>query len=153
MKKKIIIIGATLVMLVMAAVVVAGRGPHEAPIDWSARRGLDSYYSPDVLEYDLKDINVNLKGTDGQRYLWVGITVAYRVGQDVKEPKGVFAKGESDLRDRLTLLLSNKGISDLDSLEKKKVLKHEILEQVGAAIFPDKTGRVEDIRYRQFLFQ
>jgi flagellar basal body-associated protein FliL len=153
MKKILMIVLPVVAVLMTAAVVVGGAGTHEAPVDWATRRGQDSYYQQEVLEIDLKDINVNLKGTDGQRYLWVGISVAYKVGQDVKDAKAPFTKGESDLRDRLTLLLSNKGIADLDSTEKKKLLKHEILEQVQHAIFPDKTGRIEDVHYRNFLIQ
>jgi flagellar basal body-associated protein FliL len=154
MKKKILIVGVTLALLSTAAVVVGGMGGgHEAPIDWSTRRGQESYYAPEVFNYDLKDINVNLKGTDAQRYLFIGITVAYRVGPETKDPKAPFLKGDSDLRDRLTLLLSNKGIADLEGLEKKRVLKQEIQDQVEQAVFPDKTGKVDAIQFRTILIQ
>jgi flagellar basal body-associated protein FliL len=154
MKKKILIVCAALAVLSTAAVVVGGLGGHhDAPIDWASRRGQDSYYAQEVLNYDLKDISVNIKGTDAQRYLSVGITVGYRVGPEVKEPKAAFVKAESDLRDRLTMLLSNKALADLDGLENKRVLKQELLDQVEHAVFPDKVGRAEEIYFRQFLIQ
>jgi flagellar basal body-associated protein FliL len=154
MKKTILIGVAALTVLGTAAVVVGGMGGHkETPVDWSTRRGQDSYYGTTTLNYDLKDINVNLKGTDGQRYFWIGISIAYRVGPEVKDPKEPFAKADSDLRDRLTMLLSNKGLTDLEGTENKKVLKQEILDQVQQAVFPEKTGRIEEIYYRNFLIQ
>jgi flagellar basal body-associated protein FliL len=153
-KKVIIIIGAALLILSTAAVVVGGAGgAHPAPIDWASRRGQDSYYAPEPVNYDLKDISVNIKGTEAQRYVSVGITVAYRIGPEIADAKAAFTKAESDLRDRLTLLLSNKSLADLEGLENKRVLKQEILDQVEHAVFPDKTGRVEEIYFRQFLIQ
>jgi flagellar basal body-associated protein FliL len=154
MKKKIIIVGAVVAILATAAVVVGGMGGgHEPPVDWESKRGQDSYYRDDVLGYDMKDVSVNLKGTDGQRYLFVELSVAYRLGPELKDGASRFAKAEADLRDRLTLLLSNKGLSDLEGLENKKTIKQEILDQVQAAVFPDKTGRVQDIYFRKFLIQ
>jgi flagellar basal body-associated protein FliL len=154
MKKKILIGVAVLLVLSTAAVVAGGVGArHEAPIDWSSKRGQESYYGAEVFSYDLKDVSVNIKGTDAQRYLFVKLTVGYRIGPEVKDPKAPFAKTESDLRDRLTLLLSNKTLADLEGLENKRVLKHEILDQVEHAVFPDKTGRVEEIWFNQFLIQ
>lgn len=154
MKKKILIMGVALTILATAAVVVGGiGGHHDAPVDWASRRGQDSYYAADVQNYDLKDISVNIKGTDAQRYLSVGVTVAYRIGPEISDAKAAFTKGESDLRDRLTLLLSNKGLSELDGLENKRILKQEILDQVERAIFPEKTGRIEEVYFRQFLIQ
>lgn len=154
MNKKILISFAALTILMTAAVVVGGvGGHHEAPVDWPSRRGQESYYASEVLNFDLKDVSVNLKGTDGQRYLFVGMNVAYRIGPEVKDGPAAFAKGEADLRDRLTLLLSNKTIADVDSKEKKLLLQQEILDQVQQAVFPDKTGRVEKVYFKTFLFQ
>jgi flagellar basal body-associated protein FliL len=154
MHKKILILAAGLVVLSTAAVVVGGAGgDHEAPVDWLSRRGQESYYAPEVLTFDLRDISVNLKGTDGQRYLFIGFNVAYRIGPEVKNGPAAFARGEADLRDRLTLLLSNKTIADVDSKEKKLLLQQEILDQVQQAVFPDKTGRVEKVYFKNFLIQ
>jgi flagellar basal body-associated protein FliL len=154
MKHKVLIVFAIVGVLGLAAVVVGGAGTTgEAPVDWVSKRGLESYYGEEVFNLDLKDISVNVKGTDAQRFLFVGISVAYRVGPEVKDPKAPFARADADLRDRLTLLLSNKGLADLDGLENKKTLKQEILDQVQLAVFPDKTGRVEKINIRQFLIQ
>jgi flagellar basal body-associated protein FliL len=154
MNKRILIGGVSLVVLALGAVVVGGMGGHhESRVDWASRRGQEAYYAPDVLNQDLKDINVNLKGTEGQRYLSVGISVGYRVGPEVADPKAPFQKAESDLRDRLTMLLSNKGLADLEGLERKRVLKQEILDQVQQAVFPDKTGRIDEVYYRNFLIQ
>jgi flagellar basal body-associated protein FliL len=154
MKKKILIVVPAVLILALSAVVVGARGGGStAPVDWSSKRGQDSYYAEEVLNYDLKDISVNVKGTDAQRYLLVGIGVAYRVGPEVKDPKAPFAKAESDLRDRLTMLLSNKKLAELEGLEMKNLLKQEILDQVGHAVFPDKTGRIEQVFFRQFLIQ
>jgi flagellar basal body-associated protein FliL len=154
MKKKILIGFAALAILMSAAIVVGGvGGKHEAPVDWTSRRGQESYYGLDVLTFALKDVSVNLKGTDGQRYLFIGMSVAYRIGPEIKDGAAAFAKGEADLRDRLTLLLSNKTIADVDSKEKKLILQQEILDQVQQAIFADKTGRVEKVYFERFLLQ
>ena len=154
MKKHILITGAALAVLAMAAVVVGGMGgSHEPKVDWASKRGQDSYYDEEIRTHDLKDISVNLKGTEAQRYLFVGISIAYRIGPEVKDAAARFAKAEPDLRDRLTLLLSNKGLSDLEGLENKKTLKQEILDQVQHSVFPDRTGRIQDVYYRQFLIQ
>ena len=43
--------------------------------------------------------------------------------------------------------------ADIEGVEKKKVLKQEILEQLQEAVFPEKLGRVENVYFRNILVQ
>ncbi len=154
MKKMIIIGGAAVVVLGLAAVVVAGKaGHHEEHVDWKSKRGTDAYYTSGIQQYELKDLTVNLKGTEGQRYLVIGIGIGYQVGAEEPDPKAPFTKAEMALKDELTMLLSNKTQREIEGKENLLLLKHEILDHVQSTVFPEKTGRVEQIFIRQMLVQ
>ncbi len=155
MKKSLIIVcGATLVILAGAAFVVGGMAGGKPPeVDWKSRRGTDAYYTSELVHFELKDIHVNLKGTDAQRYLAVGVGISYKVGPEIHDAKAPFATAEPELKDRLIMLLSNKTLADIEGLENKKLIKHEILEQVQLTVFPQKLGRVEEVNFNKFLIQ
>ncbi|HYC76029.1 MAG TPA: flagellar basal body-associated FliL family protein [Planctomycetota bacterium] len=164
MNKKLLLVGVGVVLASGAAFMAAGAAkPAAAEVDWRSRRGKDEYYLPEEHEFDLPDINVNLKGTGGQRYLAAGLGVRFRIGQELAltpnkdgtphDPKSSFEKAKLEIKDRLTILLSNKSVNDLEGSEKKKALKQEILEELSVAVFPDQLGRIEQVYIKQLLVQ
>ena len=176
MKKPAIFAGIGVLVCAAAAFGVAGIvKPIEQPSEWKSKRGTDAYYIGEEEVYELADINVNLKGADGQKYLSVGIGVSYKLGAELVEehkaaakeggggghggdkkgagPPGPFDKAKLELKDRLTMLLSNKTQADIEGKEKKQILKQEILEEVQAAVFPDKKGRIENVYIKNLLIQ
>jgi flagellar basal body-associated protein FliL len=163
MKKSIVFVGVGVVLAAGGAFFAAGVvQPKKETIDWRSLRGKDEYFAKsEEYLYDVPDLNVNLKGSGGQRYLTVGVGVKYRLGGELLHPaneapvdsKAPFEKAKLDVRDRLTILLSNKTLEDLEGREKHNALKQEMLEEIAAAVFPDQTGRIEAVFLRQLLVQ
>lgn len=163
MNKKVVFIGLGVVLAGGGAFMAAGvTKPPEVKTDWSGKRGTDAYYAEcEEQTYELPDLNVNLKGTNGERYLTVGLAVKYRLGAELMNPpdkapvdlKAPLEKSKLEVRDRLIGVLSNKTIADLEGVEKRKALKQELLEEIGSAVFPDQMGRIESVLIKSILIQ
>jgi flagellar basal body-associated protein FliL len=163
MKKSVIFGGIGVLVAASGAFLAAGITTPQAPeTDWRSKRGTDEYYADsEELQYEIPDLNVNVKGSNGERYLSVGVGVKYRLGAELMHPadkvppdvKAPFESAKLEMRDRLTLLLSNKTLSDLEGREKQNALKQEMLEEIEAAVFPDQTGRIVRVYLRQLLVQ
>lgn len=162
MKKPVLFAGIGLVVAAGGAFFAAGVvKPQEPATDWRSKRGTDEYYVSEEMQYEVPDLNVNVKGSNGERYLSVGVGVKYKLGAELMNPpdkappdvKAPFEKAKLEIRDRLTLLLSNKTLADLEGREKQNALKQEMLEEIEAAVFPDQTGRVIRVYLRQLLVQ
>jgi flagellar basal body-associated protein FliL len=163
MKKPVLFAGIGLVLAAGGAFMAAAvTKPPEPKIDWRSKRGTDEYYKEcEPQNYELKDLNVNIKGSNGERYLTVGLAVQYRLGAELMNPpdkapvdyKAPFETAKLEISDRLTLLLSNKTLPELEGREKQNVLKQEIMEEVSAAVFPDQMGRVDKIFINKLLVQ
>jgi flagellar basal body-associated protein FliL len=165
MKKKVLVAGIGVILAAGGAFAAAGVVKPQAPeTDWRSKRGTPEYYVSDEQQLELPDLNVNVKGSNGERYLCVGVGVQYKLGAELMNPKGAkgkaapdfkapFDKAKLEVRDRLTLLLSNKTVSDLEGREKQNALKQEMLEEIEAAVFPDQLGCVTRVYISKILFQ
>ncbi len=105
-------------------------------------------------EHRLETLFVNLAGTNGKRYLKVGLTFSYRAESPSAQTVR-FTELDTRIRDRLTILLSGKSIEDIDGGEKKKLLKKELEEVLQELLFEDaeEPGRIEAVFYYEFLIQ
>lgn len=163
MKKPVIFAALGLVVAAGGAILAAGvTKPPEAKVDWRSKRGTDEYYKEcEPQNHEIKDLNVNIKGSNGERYLTVGLAVQFRLGAELMNPpdksppdyKAPFDTAKLEISDRLTLLLSNKTLPELEGREKQNVLKQEILEEVSAAVFPDQMGRIDKVFINKLLVQ
>lgn len=105
-------------------------------------------------EHRLETLFVNLAGTNGKRYLKVGLSFSY-LAENASAQTARFAELDTRIRDRLTILLSGKSIDDIDGGEKKKLLKKELEDVLQEVLFEetDEHGRIEAVFYNEFLIQ
>ncbi len=110
MKKKLIIIGIGGLVAVSGGafflVSMAGVPKHET--NWETLRGQESYYTGEEQEFPLSDFMGNLRGSQSQRLIKLGLTVVYRMGPELKDGAGVFTSKKAAIMDRLHILFSGK---------------------------------------------
>ncbi len=121
---------------------VAQEKPSDPEADW--KRG----------EHKLSTLYVNLAGTNGKRYLKVGLTFSFFASNTAAQ-LARFTAEETLIKDGLITLLSGKTLDDIDGAEKKKLLKKELEEVLSKALFedPEQQGRIETVFYYEFLVQ
>ncbi len=97
--------------------------------------------------YEMDSIIVNLRGTEGRRYLKATIVFALKENSLVKELNAQ----KLVLTDTLIMLLSSKKIEDIDGSEKKRQLKREIRDEVNNLL--GMKDAVMQVLFTEFIIQ
>ena len=153
MSKKIIFGGILFLTLAGAAFTIVGvMGVPERKLP---PRGSDEYYTSPLLQYELAEINVNLKDKGGSQYLQVVMTVQYVIGEEIEgeNASSVFVEKTAKIEDKLNLLLSDKTYEEVNGKDDKELIKEEIRRILQQVVFPDKMGRIEEVLFRKFYTQ
>ncbi len=155
--------GLKTLLIALAGVVVLMGGafafvtiavPPPAETEAASAEDLDPSADWEEEQYRLEVQYVNLAGTQGKRYLKVGVTFRFLSPSPSKD-LARFAEEDTLVKDHLLMLLSGKTLEDIDGAETKRLLKQEILETLNTALFsePDNPGRIEQVYYYEFLVQ
>ncbi len=96
--------------------------------------------------FPMETFVVNLNDPGGKRYLKTKIELEY-----VDELLGdEFRQRLPQLRDIILLLLSSKGMDDIQGVEGKIALRRELIQRINQVL---KTGKVRNIYFTQFVIQ
>lgn len=96
--------------------------------------------------FPLDTFVVNLNDPGGKRYLKTKIELEYideLLGDELQQRL-------PQLRDVILLLLSSKGLDEIQGVEGKIALRRELIQRINQAL---KTGKVRNIYFTQFVIQ
>jgi len=154
LKRLVLVIGGVVLLVGGAFAFVQIAVPPPEQKKASSVEDLDPSADWAEEQYRLEVQYVNLAGTQGKRYLKVGITFRFLSPAPSKDLTR-FTNEDTLIKDRLITLLSGKTLEDIDGAETKRLLKQEISETLDAALFsePGHPGRIEQVYYYEFLVQ
>jgi len=153
-KKKLVLIGSGLLGLVVGAFAFVQMAvPQTPPAKDGEAEATDPTEEWKQERHMLEVLFVNLAGTNGKRYLRVGLGFAFSAKKPGTQIERFVEEGTL-IRDKLITLLSGKKLEEIDGAENKRLLKREILEVLNETLFPEQIeGRVDEVYYNEFLVQ
>ncbi len=156
--KLFIIVGAVVVILIVAAVAVKMfvLAPKSGTIQPAKTAAMENtpLTNTNLTAVSLKPIIVNLSDPNGDKYLKIAITLVERKNLSEKkdgegEKDGVSLK-DAMIKDTIIGLLSSKESTDINSYEGKNTLKKELIIAINKAL---KKNFVKDIYFTEFIIQ
>mgnify|MGYP006299522917 CR=1 FL=1 len=106
----------------------------------------------------LGDISVNIRGTQGTRYVQVSIALTvsdpemqsfFEEYDRTNNPEGMLNR----MRARVNSIVSDKTLSELESLEARQKLQDEIQKALNDLLHERTEGIVQDVYFPKFLIQ
>ncbi len=145
-----------LVLIILVALVLVGGGA----VAWLMLAGGDGEGVPDEvaqmeaaaekeavgLSFPMDTFVVNLNDIGGKRYLKTNIELEYvtpEMGEELKQRL-------PQLRDTILLLLSSKGLDDIQGVEGKIALRRELIQRINQNL---KSGKIRNLYFTQFVIQ
>ena len=96
--------------------------------------------------YAMDTFVVNLNDPGGKRYLKTNIELEY-VSETLGEE---LARRLPQLRDLILLLLSSKGLDDIQSVDGKIALRRELIQRINQTL---TSGKIRNLYFTQFVIQ
>lgn len=158
MKMKILLLGAVIVVLGVAAFVVAGGGEEVDPEKLAAMRGTEGYYAksepvPFPAPYGPAEIMVNLKD---QWFLKLSFDIIYKNGLEWLETPEMASTALTDkqgqIRSKLLIMLSGLESSNFNGAPLEQLLQ-EVRALINETAFPLQRARVEEISLNNIITQ
>lgn len=147
---KFIIIGILVVILLAGGVLawlLLFSGSDESPADEAAVANEAAVMAESMGHtFPMDTFVVNLNDPGGKRYLKTKIELEYvdeLIGEELRQRL-------PQLRDVILLLLSSKGLDEIQGVEGKIALRRELIQRINQTL---KTGKVRNIYFTQFVIQ